>query len=82
MGEEELKERLPGKSDWLEKFSGLEELLLDEHNAECYDNVRPINFVDSNPEKKYDLVAIGAGAGGLVSAIVCAVGGGKAALIE
>jgi pyruvate/2-oxoglutarate dehydrogenase complex dihydrolipoamide dehydrogenase (E3) component len=57
---------------------------LDEHNVKLLDNVCPRNW--SNPTKPddfvYDLVAVGAGAGGLVSAKQSARRGAKSALIE
>lgn len=57
---------------------------LDEHTVKQLDNVHPRGWV--NPDKPddfvYDLVAIGAGAAGLVSAKQTARRGGKSALIE
>ena len=57
-------------------------ILFDEHNADMMDNVRPIKWVDPEADKKYDMVVIGAGAGGLVSAIGSAGVGAKVAMIE
>jgi len=56
---------------------------LDEHNALLLDNVHPRGHPDPDPTNVvYDLVAIGAGAGGLVSAKQTARRGGRSALIE
>jgi len=56
---------------------------LDEHNALLLDNVHPRNRPNPDPTGiVYDLVAIGAGAGGLVSAKQTARRGGRSALIE
>ncbi len=54
----------------------------DIHNRELLDNVRPIGYVNPKPDGRYNLVAIGAGAAGLVSASICAGLGGRAAIIE
>jgi pyruvate/2-oxoglutarate dehydrogenase complex dihydrolipoamide dehydrogenase (E3) component len=56
--------------------------LIDEHNAELLDNVRPIRWKDPEPEPIYNMVAIGAGAGGLVTALGVGGVGGKAAICE
>lgn len=68
-------------------------MMFDKHNCELYDNVRPIKWEDPTQvsvqpsnftvmQTKYDLVVIGGGAGGLVTA-ACAIGiGAKVALIE
>jgi len=57
---------------------------LDEHNAKLLDAVHPRSW--TTPERPedfvYDLVAVGAGAGGLVSAKQSARRGAKSALIE
>jgi pyruvate/2-oxoglutarate dehydrogenase complex dihydrolipoamide dehydrogenase (E3) component len=55
---------------------------LDEHNARLLDNVHPKTWVDPQPKASYNLVVIGAGAGGLVSAAGAAGVGGRVALIE
>ncbi|MFN2355291.1 MAG: mercuric reductase [Desulfopila sp.] len=54
---------------------------LDEHNAKLLDNVHPKRWLDPEP-KSYNLVVIGAGAGGLVSAAGAAGVGARVALIE
>lgn len=59
---------------------------LDEHNSTLLDNVHPPNWVDPTPHQtdssSYDLVVIGAGTGGLVSAAGSAGVGARVALIE
>jgi len=57
---------------------------LDEHNAKLLDCVHPRGWAnaDKPPDFVYDLIAIGAGAGGLVSAKQSARRGAKSALIE
>lgn len=61
---------------------------LDEHNALLLDRVAPKHWLNprgavaASDEMYYDLVAIGAGAGGLVSAKQSARRGAKSALIE
>lgn len=57
-------------------------VLFDEHNCDLLDAVRPINWVDPKAHNKYDIIAIGGGAGGLVTAAGAAGVGAKAALIE
>src|ERR671914_599908 len=49
---------------------------LDEHNRALLSNVHPPDWVNPKPASRYNLVVIGAGAGGLVSAI------GAAALLR
>ncbi len=63
--------------DW--KFDVLPD---DEHNRKLLDNVHPSDWVNPEPEPVYNLVVIGAGTAGLISAIATAVLGGKVALIE
>ncbi|MEK6195489.1 MAG: mercuric reductase, partial [Deltaproteobacteria bacterium] len=55
---------------------------LDEHNAKLLDNVHPKKWLDPNPKSSYNMVVIGAGAGGLVSAAGAAGVGARVALIE
>ncbi|KAK9804451.1 hypothetical protein WJX73_003301 [Symbiochloris irregularis] len=56
---------------------------LDEHNIKLLDNVHPLGWQQpAERMKKYNLVIIGGGAGGLVSAAGSAGVGGKVALIE
>ncbi len=55
---------------------------LDEHNARLLDNVHPKKWLDPEPKSSYNLVVIGAGAGGLVSAAGAAGVGARVALVE
>ncbi len=55
---------------------------LDEHNARLLDNVHPKKWLDPAPKPSYNLVVIGAGAGGLVTAAGAAGVGARVALIE
>ena len=55
---------------------------MDEHNRELVDNVHPRDWKNPTAKDRYHLVAIGAGAGGLVSAAIAAGAGARVALIE
>ena len=55
---------------------------LDEHNTRMLDLLHPKVWVDPQPKSSYNLVVIGAGAGGLVSAAGAAGVGARVALIE
>ena len=55
---------------------------LDEHNTRMLDLLHPKAWVDPQPKSSYNLVVIGAGAGGLVSAAGAAGVGARVALIE
>lgn len=55
---------------------------LDEHNQKLLDNVHPLKWVPPKPQPKYNMVAIGAGAAGLITAAGTAGLGGKVAIIE
>lgn len=55
---------------------------LDAHNRALLDNVHPKEWRDPEPDGKYNLIAIGGGTGGLISAAGSAGVGGRAALIE
>ena len=55
---------------------------LDEHNAALLDRVHPKAWVDPVPKPAYNLVVIGAGTGGLVSAAGAAGIGARVALVE
>ena len=54
----------------------------DEHNETLVTHVHPANWTSPTPEPMYNLVVIGAGTAGLISAIGCAALGGKVALME
>ncbi|KAL3134584.1 class-I pyridine nucleotide-disulfide oxidoreductase [Trebouxia sp. C0009 RCD-2024] len=56
---------------------------LDEHNVKLLDNVHPIGWKPSaSRRKRYNMVVLGAGAGGLVSAAGSAGVGAKVAIVE
>ena len=80
---EDVSEELGNSTDWhVKNPHHLPEILLDGFNRDTLDNWRPIKWVDPTDRDKYDLIAIGAGAGGLVSALSTTLAGGKAAIIE
>jgi pyruvate/2-oxoglutarate dehydrogenase complex dihydrolipoamide dehydrogenase (E3) component len=54
----------------------------DEHNQKLAANVHPENWVNPEPEPMYNMVVVGAGTAGLISAIATASLGGKVALVE
>jgi len=54
----------------------------DAHNRQLVANVHPPDWVNPTPDGRYNLVVIGAGTGGLVTALVAASLGGKVALVE
>ncbi len=54
----------------------------DEHNRTLVNNVHPPQWVNPEPDGRYNIVVIGAGTAGLVTAVVAAAVGAKVALIE
>lgn len=54
----------------------------DEYNRQLLGNVHPSDWKNPDPQSMYNLVVIGAGTAGLISAIGAAGLGGKVALIE
>ncbi len=62
--------------------AGLEVEPFDEHNRALVDHVHPGDWVNPEPTERYNLVAIGAGAAGLISTAGAAGLGGRVALIE
>src|SRR2546429_9702228 len=54
----------------------------DEHNQALVNNVHPPTWVNPEPSGRYNIVVIGAGTAGLVTAAGSAALGGKVALIE
>jgi len=63
--------------------AGIEALQpLDEHNRSLRDNVHPPGWVNPTPSGRYNLVVIGAGTAGLVTAAGAAGLGAKVALVE
>ncbi len=55
---------------------------MDHYNQVLVNNVHPPNWVNPEPAPRYDLVVIGAGTAGLVTAAGASVFGAKVALIE
>src|SRR6058998_4386169 len=54
----------------------------DEHNRKLVSNVRPPDWVNPDPSGTYNIVVIGAGTAGLVTAVIASAVGAKVALIE
>lgn len=54
----------------------------DEHNRALVSNVHPSNWVNPEPAGRYNIVVIGAGTAGLITAVIAASLGAKVALIE
>jgi pyruvate/2-oxoglutarate dehydrogenase complex dihydrolipoamide dehydrogenase (E3) component len=54
----------------------------DEFNQKLIENVHPPNWINPKPQGRYNLVVIGAGTAGLVSAAGGAILGARVALIE
>src|SRR3989442_2674517 len=54
----------------------------DEHNRKLVSNVRPPDWVNPDPTGTYNIVVIGAGTAGLVTAVIASAVGAKVALIE
>jgi pyruvate/2-oxoglutarate dehydrogenase complex dihydrolipoamide dehydrogenase (E3) component len=54
----------------------------DEHNTALLANVHPPQWVNPVPAGRYNVVVIGGGTAGLVSAAICAALGAKVALVE
>jgi pyruvate/2-oxoglutarate dehydrogenase complex dihydrolipoamide dehydrogenase (E3) component len=55
---------------------------LSEHDRRLIQNVRPPDWINPKPSGKYNLVVLGAGTAGLVSAAIASAIGAKVALIE
>jgi pyruvate/2-oxoglutarate dehydrogenase complex dihydrolipoamide dehydrogenase (E3) component len=54
----------------------------DEHNQILAENVHPLHWVNPEPAGRYNIVVIGAGTAGLITAVIAAGLGAKVALIE
>lgn len=54
----------------------------DEHNRKLIANVHPSDWINPTPDGRYNLVVVGAGSGGLISAAIAAGLGARVALIE
>ena len=80
----DLPAALGNASDFIDKNDPdhLPHMFFDEHNCDLFDNVHPIKWVDPKAEGKYDMLVIGGGAGGLVTAAGSAGVGAKVAIIE
>ena len=63
-------------------MSDIDLLPRDEHNARLLAHVHPPDWRNPTPQPRYDLVVIGGGTAGLVSAAGTAGLGGKVALVE
>jgi pyruvate/2-oxoglutarate dehydrogenase complex dihydrolipoamide dehydrogenase (E3) component len=61
---------------------GVEVLPHDEHNTKLVANVHPPEWKNPTPSGTYNMVVIGAGTGGLVTAVIAASLGAKVALVE
>ena len=57
-------------------------LPLDEANSKLLAQVHPLTHINPQPQAVYNMVVLGAGAGGLVTAAQCAKRGAKVALVE
>jgi pyruvate/2-oxoglutarate dehydrogenase complex dihydrolipoamide dehydrogenase (E3) component len=82
---ESLLSKIPSYHDELAQMDRVESWgiePLDEHNARLLDNVHPREWTDPKPRAKYNLVVVGAGSGGLVTAAAAAGLGAEVALIE
>lgn len=55
---------------------------LDEHNRKLQDQVHPQGYRNPQPKDRYNLVVVGAGTAGLVTAAIAAGTGAKVALVE
>ena len=54
----------------------------DEHDRVLAENVHPTSWVNPQPNGRYNIVVLGAGTAGLITAVVSASLGAKVALIE
>jgi pyruvate/2-oxoglutarate dehydrogenase complex dihydrolipoamide dehydrogenase (E3) component len=83
----ELQARMPERDPQLASFvqdrvDTIDVSPRDEHNIVLLDHTRPRAWIDPQPKARYNLVIIGAGSGGLVSAAGAAGLGAEVALIE
>src|ERR1043166_6572250 len=54
----------------------------DDHNQILAENVHPSNWTNPDPASRYNIVVIGAGTAGLITAVIAASLGANVALIE
>lgn len=67
----------------MDRSSPVPELLArDAHDARLLDNVRPGDWSNPEPAKRYDLVVVGAGTAGLVTTAIAAALGARVAIVE
>jgi pyruvate/2-oxoglutarate dehydrogenase complex dihydrolipoamide dehydrogenase (E3) component len=71
-------QRITGMSE----FDQLLVLPNDEYNRQLVANVHPADWVNPEPTGRYNIVVVGAGTAGLITAVVAASLGAKVALIE
>ncbi|MDZ7780633.1 MAG: mercuric reductase [Gemmatimonadota bacterium] len=62
--------------------AGVASSVAHDHDRDLLDNVRPHDWVNPEPRDRYDLVVVGAGTAGLVSAAIGAGLGARVALVE
>ncbi len=55
---------------------------VDEHNQRLVRNVHPSDWVNPTPKGRYNLVVVGAGTGGLITALIASSLGARVALVE
>ncbi|MFO0701810.1 MAG: NAD(P)/FAD-dependent oxidoreductase [Nitrospira sp.] len=72
---------LPGISGMSEENQSMI-LPNDEYNQQLVRNVHPGDWTNPEPTGRYNLVVVGAGTAGLITAVVAASLGAKVALIE
>lgn len=60
----------------------MEVVPFDEHNQLLVENAHPANWKNPEPAKRYNMVAIGGGTAGMISALGTTGLGGRAALVE
>lgn len=78
---QELRNLLATKSAF--NHDHMPHVLFDELNCKLYDFIRPLHWVDPQiPEKAYDMVCIGGGAAGMITAAGTAYMGGRSLIIE
>ena len=73
-------ERLMNETDRTERYA--EQLPDDVYDAKLLANVRPAGWKNPQPAPSYNLVILGAGTAGLVTAAGAAALGAKVALVE
>lgn len=86
-GAQNLQPALPPRDAMLasfaqDKLDAIGVAPMDAHNVTLLDHVHPPRWADPVPKPRYNLVVIGAGAGGLISAAGAAGVGAQVALVE